>query len=92
MGNLARWLADKDAEGLIARPPGVLYDQPGRGIVLMDPQLRALTLLDHGDRLELVGGLGTQLSPAHARELAAALDRFADRAGHDPQNGRHRHP
>lgn len=74
------WLIDKDAEGLIKPPPGVVYDSPGYGIVFMDARGRDFTFADTGRHLQAWCGQGCRLTPAMARDLAAALERFADYA------------
>ncbi len=74
------WLIDKDAEGLIKPPPGVVYDLPGYGIVFMDARGRDFTFADTGRHLEAWCAQGSRLTPAMARDLAAALERFADYA------------
>jgi hypothetical protein len=73
------WLLDKDAEGVVQPGPGV-YDRRGVGIAVMDERGRDLTLLDTGRALQACAGHGARLSPALARDLAAALERFADYA------------
>jgi hypothetical protein len=50
------------------------------GIVVMDEHGRDVTLTDTGHALEVWAGQRARLSPALARDLAAALERFADYA------------
>ena len=78
--NLDLWLIDKDAEGVLKPAPGVVYDRPGLGIVFMDDRGRDFTFIDTGVALEVFAGQGARLTPALARDLAAALERFADYA------------
>jgi hypothetical protein len=81
--DLDLWLIDKDAEGVIKPGPGVVYDRAGIGIVFMDERGRDFTFIDVGTALEAWAGQGARLSPALARDLALALERFADYAdGH----------
>jgi hypothetical protein len=49
---LDRWLIDKDGQGLIKPPPGVVYDRPGYGIVFMDARGRDFTFADTGRHLQ----------------------------------------
>lgn len=72
------WLIDKDAEGVIKPGPGVVYDRAGIGIVFMDERGRDFTFIDVGTALEAWAGQGARLSPTLARDLALALERFAD--------------
>jgi len=74
------WLIDKDAEDLIKPPPGVVYDRLGYGIVFMDARGRDFAFADTGRHLQAWCGQGSRLTPAMARDLAAALERFADYA------------
>ncbi len=78
--NLDLWLIDKDAEGVLKPGPGVVYDRPGLGIVFMDDRGRDFTFIDTGVALEVFAGQGARLTPALARDLAAALERFSDYA------------
>ena len=90
MDDLSMWLIDKDAEGLIKPPPGVVYDRPGYGIAFMDDRGRDFTLADIGGRLDAWCGQGVRLTPATARDLAAALIRFAqhaEQAARSPAHG-----
>ncbi len=81
--DLDLWLVDKDAEGVVKPGPGVVYDRAGVGIVFMDARGRDFTFTERNGHLEAWCGQGTRLSPALARDLAAALERFADYAeGH----------
>lgn len=81
--NLDLWLIDKDDPGVTKPGPGVVYDRAGIGIVFMDERGRDFTFIDTGCALEAWAGQGARLSPALARDLAAALERFADYAdGH----------
>ena len=60
-----------------------MYDRAGIGIVFMDERGRDFTFIDVGTALEAWAGQGARLSPALARDLARALERFADYAdGH----------
>ena len=76
--DLDLWLLDKDADGAVKPGPGVVCDRAGLGIVVMDDRGRALTFTDTGYALEAWVGQRARLSPALARDLAAALERFAD--------------
>ena len=78
--NLDLWLIDKDAEGVLKPGPGGVYDRAGLGIVFMDDRGRDFTFVDTGVALEVFAGQGARLTPALARDLAAALKRFADYA------------
>ena len=81
--NLDLWLIDKDDPGVTKPGPGVVYDRAGVGIVFMDERGRDFTFIDTGCALEAWAGQGARLSPALARDVAAALERFADYAdGH----------
>ena len=81
--NLDLWLIDKDDLGVTKPGPGVVYDRAGIGIVFMDERGRDFPFLDTGRALEAWAGQGARLSPALARDVAAALERFADYAdGH----------
>ena len=81
--NLDLWLIDKDDPGVTKPGPGVVYDRAGVGIVFMDELGRDFTFIDTGCALEAWAGQGARLSPALARDVAAALERFADYAdGH----------
>jgi hypothetical protein len=46
----------------------------------MDDRGRDFTFIDTGVALEVFAGQGARLTPALARDLAAALERFADYA------------
>jgi len=70
--NLDLWLIDKDAEGVLKPGPGVVYDRAGLGIVFMDDRGRDFTFIDTGVALEVFAGQGARLTPALARDLAAA--------------------
>lgn len=72
------WFIDKDAPGAIKPGPGVVYDRAGLGIVLVDSRGRDFTFIDTGHALEAWAGQGARLSAAMARDLARALERFAD--------------
>lgn len=76
--DLDLWLVDKYADGVIHPGPGVVYDRVGLGIVVMDERGRDFTFTDTGHALEACAGQRARLSPALARDLAAALERFAD--------------
>ena len=78
--NLDLWLIDKDAEKVLKPGPEVVYDRAGLGIVFMDDRGRDFTFIDTGVALEVFAGQGARLTPALARDLAAALERFADYA------------
>ena len=78
--DLDLWLVDKDADGVIQPGPGVVYDRAGLGIAVMDERGRDFTFTDTGHALEARAGQRARLSPALARDLAAALERFADYA------------
>lgn len=78
--DLDLWFVDKDADGVIQPGPGVVYDRAGLGIVLMDERGRDVTFTDTGHALEVWACQRARLSPALARDLAAALERFADYA------------
>ena len=78
--DLDLWLIDKDAEGVVKPGPGVVYDRRGMGIVFMDERGRGVTFIDTGRALQAWAGPGARLSPALARDLAGALERFADYA------------
>ena len=81
--DLDLWLIDTDAAGVTKPSPGVVYDRVGIGIVFIDERGHDFTFIDTGRALEAWTGLGARLSPALARDLAAALERFADYAdGH----------
>lgn len=77
---LDMWLIDQDAQGMLKPGPGVIYDRPGLGIVGMDVRGHDFTFIDTGAALEAHAGHGARLSPAVARELARAFERFADYA------------
>lgn len=91
--NLDLWLIDKDAEGVTKPGPGVVYDRAGMGIVFMDDRGRDFSFVDTGAALEGFAGQGARLSPALARDVAAALERFADYAdgltGYEPTEATH---
>ena len=70
-------LVDKNARSAVKPGPGVVHDRVGLGIVVMDDRGRALTFTDTGYALEAWVGQRARLSPALARDLAAALERFA---------------
>ena len=78
--DLDLWLVDKDAHGAVMPGPGVVYDRAGLGILVMDERGRDFTFTDTGHDLEVWAGQRVRLSPALARDLAAALERFADYA------------
>lgn len=78
--DLDLWLVDKDAQGAVTPGVGVVYDRAGLGIVLMDERGRDVTFTDTGHALEVWACQRARLSPALARDLAAALERFADYA------------
>lgn len=78
--DLDLWLVDKDADGVIQPGPGVVYDRAGLGIAVMDERGRDFTFTDTGHALEARASQRARLSPALARDLAAALERFADYA------------
>ena len=78
--DLDLWLVDQDADGVIQPDPGVVYDRAGLGIGVMDERGRDFTFTDTGHALEARAGQRARLSPALARDLAAALERFADYA------------
>ena len=78
--DLDLWLVDQDADGVIHPGPGVVYDRAGLGIVVMDERGRNVTFTDIGHDLEVWAGQRARLSPSLARDLAAALERFADYA------------
>ena len=69
---------DKDARSAVKPGPGVVHDRVGLGIVVMDERGRDFTFTDTGHALEARAGQRARLSPALARDLAAALERFAD--------------
>ncbi len=70
------------------RPPrlGVVLDEPGYGVVLVDHRGRDVILSDLGGTLDVGLHHSLALTPALARDLAAALTRFADH--HDPPHQR----
>jgi hypothetical protein len=92
MDDLDRWLIDKDAEGLIKPPPGVVYDRPGYGIAFVDDRGRDFTFADIGGRLDAWCGQCVRLTPASARDLAAALIRFAEHAEQAARSPAHSPP
>jgi len=73
-------LVDKNARSAVKPGPGVVHDRVGLGIVVMDERGRDFTFTDTGHALEARAGQRSRLSPALARDLAAALERFADYA------------
>ena len=66
------------------RPPrvGLVLDEPGYGAVLVDHRGRDVILTDLGGVLDVGLHHSLRLTPSLARDLAAALTRFADH--HDP--------
>lgn len=74
------WLLDKDTEGIIKPGPGFVHDRAGVGIALMDERGRDVTFIDTDRALVWTGPGSARLSPGLARDLAAALERFADYA------------
>ena len=76
--DLDLWLVDKDTDGAVKPGPGIVYDRAGLGIVVIDERGRDFTFTDTGHALEAWAGQRARLSPALARDLAAALERFAD--------------
>jgi hypothetical protein len=69
MDDLDMWLIDKDAEGLIKPPPGVVYNRPGYSIAFVHDRGRDFTFADIGGRLDAGSGHCVRLTPASARDL-----------------------